>query len=593
MAEQGNNSGFRSKLQERFKRMKLLRSKKFNKSAENEKFIQDKVVEIRNVVRNEPSVSYKNNLSVKDEENKAVSKVIKEIQVTSKDRVYIPKKVSGDKVKDNLSKDIDIDTLKNEEQVSDISKVIKEIQATSKDRVYDSRKVGCAEKKQIVVFNKQNDNNINNLNLLNVDKSQLDVKKNIENISNLENSNTVNSVSDVNNNSQKKVEKKKNTKKAYYQYKKKKVIGQEIPDSKKEEVLDILESDILNKLKGSFEDKLDELEVLESTLFFLRDAQENEVELKKVVEIKEKIKKLVEEVNEIIEQYNVYAKNYYLDNVILIDDNVIVDDIIDYRDMLDSFNDEKRFVKEYKKLNEFQRLYLNLKMVKDDTEKLIEDNEDKLKEFDIRDKKYQEILLGAINVGEIGRKCELEMKHQDEYFSELMKKISHIDREEYTTHHLRGIGDLIGASLRYMGIMMVSPLAGLIPGIGLQAVATRRMVGQIYRNMRIEEVRHVHYEAIDYDSELNHHLLDVNYTASLLDDAFDDIKKLKSDFLLQYDSRISGYEDTLKNIEKMETMIMHSQNKVNIIKNHLKRGKKLNEDKMVLVRRMNEQDNNT
>ena len=54
-----------------------------------------------------------------------------------------------------------------------------------------------------------------------------------------------------------------------------------------------------------------------------------------------------------------------------------------------------------------------------------------------------------------------------------------------------------------------------------------------------------------------------------------------------YNSNIPGYEDTLKNIEKIENKLLHNQNKVFIIKNNLRRSKKLNEDKMIKVRELN------
>jgi len=56
----------------------------------------------------------------------------------------------------------------------------------------------------------------------------------------------------------------------------------------------------------------------------------------------------------------------------------------------------------------------------------------------------------------------------------------------------------------------------------------------------------------------------------------------------QYDSRIPGYEDTLKKIGKIEENIIRNQNRVEIVRKNLKFSKKLNEDKLRKVRELNE-----
>ena len=139
-----------------------------------------------------------------------------------------------------------------------------------------------------------------------------------------------------------------------------------------------------------------------------------------------------------------------------------------------------------------------------------------------------------------------------------------------------------------MGLMLLFPLTGMLPGIAMQTLATKKMVGNAYRKLHLEEEKHVRYDAINYDSELNHHLVSIGYTEDLLDDTLKDVKRLKEDFISIYNSNIPGYEDTLKNIEKIENKLLHNQNKVFIIKNNLRKRKKLNEDKMIKVRELNQ-----
>ena len=96
------------------------------------------------------------------------------------------------------------------------------------------------------------------------------------------------------------------------------------------------------------------------------------------------------------------------------------------------------------------------------------------------------------------------------------------------------------------------------------------------------------YETIDYDSEISKKITDVDYTSLLLDDTLRDLERLKEDFMMQYDSRIPGYEDTLKKFGQFEKNIMRNQHRVEIIKKNLQVSKKINCDKLIKVREMNE-----
>ena len=357
----------------------------------------------------------------------------------------------------------------------------------------------------------------------------------------------------------------------------------------RKERLKTLGIEITKKIREGFEEKLDELEVLESELWLLNQQNNSEIELERVRELKKKINDLIDKLNLIIKQYNLYAESYYMDNVIGLDDNVLLDDIIDYRTLLDSFEGEKDFVKEIQALDEFKTLYDNLVSIKEETSKLQEENEEKIEEYDIRDKKYDSIKLEMISALDIGRKTDLEVSRQNEYLKRLMEDIEKIDRHEYVTSHLRGVGALLTSSLRYMRALVMSPLSGMIPGIGMQALVARRMIANAYRHLHFEDINHVYYEAIDYDSELNHHLLNVSYVEDMVDGAIKDVSRLREEFMSIYDRRIPGYEDTLKKIGEIEKDLVRSQNRVLLAKKNLKKSKKINENKLVRVRKLNDE----
>lgn len=502
--DSSNNGGFRSKFQERLKRIKLFRTKKW-------------IVFKGNNRDNDKKNTY--------DRNEFVKEVVNNIRSSSKDRGY--------------ARGRGIVFASKEDRVND--RVLTSNGFSVKGRV-------SREKKRV------EQDNLEDI-LLNIKDNKPKFRRN---------------------------------KRVGFDFGVKKGYIKDISVDKKKELIDDLGVEIINKIKGNFEDKLDEIEVLMSELYLISKKQDDEVELKKVKDIKKRIDELIERINELIGQYNLYKKNYYIDNVIGIDDNIIVDDIIAYRDMLGSIEDEKEFVKGIKVLDEFRSLYSNLVMVRDEVVRVQVDNEKKIDEFDIRDKKYDEIKLEMINALDIEKKCALEIERQNECFRNLMSKVSKINREEYVTMHLRGLGEMLGSTLRFMGLMFISPFTGMIPGIARHTMASRRMIANAYRHIHLEEVRHVRYEAENYESEINNYINDAGYTEALLEDTIRDVDRFKSEFMSIYNSNIPGYEDTLKKLDKIEAKLLRNQNKVLLVKQNLKRSKKLNEEKLVRVKEMND-----
>lgn len=524
----GNNGTF-SKFQERLRNIRLSRIKR---QKENEQFIQDKVEEIHRVVEKKPYVVAKG-LSLEKLENKR-DVVADPSQEASLDKIEKSKRNYPD----------------NEDKF--VQHVISDINRTAPDREVSPKKIGIGEFKN----GNQNQKYYGELEEDNLVQDQTS-------------------------------ERDPHTFYASVEEKRKKGVGLGT-DSLKDEKLEKLRDEIIGKIQGSFEDKLDELDVLESEIYLLSKEEETVLVMSQIREIRKKINDSIERLNQIIEQYHFYKKNYYMDYITSIDDEVLVDDLIDYKFLLDSLDDEKKFVKEYKNLDEFQRLYDHLKMVKSEVLQLKENTIKKEIEVSERDQKYLEITDSMFRVNKVNQSCNEELERQNEYFSSLMKKVNQIDREEYTTYHLRGLGELVSMSLRYAGLMLMSPFRGFLPGIGLQTIATRRLIGNIRNNLHMEEVRHVHYEAINYDNEINSKLTDVFHVSSMIDDTLKDIKRLREEFMYQYDSSVPGYDDTMDKIDKIYLTIVRNQNKVDKIEKNLKYSKKLNEDKMVRVRKLNE-----
>ena len=166
---------------------------------------------------------------------------------------------------------------------------------------------------------------------------------------------------------------------------KKKILN--INNDKNDEI-EQLKVNIIKKIKREFEKKNAELDVLESELYFINKDNDLEVELEKVEDLKKKIQSIITKINDIIEQYNIYNTNYELDDTIYIDNNNIVDDIILFKNIVDSYKDKNNLVREYKLLDEFRELYNKLDHITEVANQLVIDNQNKINEYDIRDKKY-------------------------------------------------------------------------------------------------------------------------------------------------------------------------------------------------------------
>lgn len=534
----GNNGGIFSKFQERLKKIRISRSKK--KKLQDE-FVKEKVQEIKKEIRSDNTVYRKHIVGIGERRKKKISK----------SNVKVSKQVKS----------------KSVENANNVDKVIADIRITKNDRNYPKKKVG---------------NNINNnqkvVNVIESNNKLKEVKNKVSKDIKLKDK-----IQEVRDNKPQLPKKKVG---ATYSYNNHNNI-KELKSHEKEALIKSMGADIVEKIKSGFEDRLDELAVIESELFLISQKQDETIELNKIKELKKRINGLIKEINIVIDEYNLYKSNFYIDNVVGLNDNVLVDNIISYRGLLDSLAGEKKFIKEYKALEEFKALRSSLEDIKHKTEIIKEENEEKIEKFDIRDKKYDNIKLKMARVKEVNNECNKEIAKQNKYFASIISKVSKIDKEEYITYHMKGIGSLVGQSLKYMGLMMVSPFAGLIPSIAIQTMATKKMIGNIYQQLHPEEVKHVRYSAINYERELNSHLTDINYTENLLYDTLSDVKRLKEDFLFIYNSRLPGYEDTLKNIVKIENMIIHNQNRVDMVKKNLKKSKKLNDKKLTLVKKLN------
>ena len=123
-------------------------------------------------------------------------------------------------------------------------------------------------------------------------------------------------------------------------------------------------------------------------------------------------------------------------------------------------------------------------------------------------------------------KYEDFVRRQEMLLKELNEKVCKIDSYEKVTYRLNGFNQLLANSFKYLGLLLVNPLKGVVPAIAVQTVITKNIVKNLYNNLEWEESRRMVYDAIDYSSTINNAINDLDYTGRIVDGTLEDIVNL-------------------------------------------------------------------
>lgn len=106
----------------------------------------------------------------------------------------------------------------------------------------------------------------------------------------------------------------------------------------------------------------------------------------------------------------------------------------------------------------------------------------------------------------------------------------------------------LSTSLRYIGLLTLTPLRGLLPSIGAKTAATRKLLHSMLDNMHYETTKKAVYSVSNYEQEINNKIYDVNSVEDNIELALQDVSRLKSefkDYFLKYN--LDEYEKAYKN----------------------------------------------
>jgi len=355
-----------------------------------------------------------------------------------------------------------------------------------------------------------------------------------------------------------------------------------------------LQKEIINLIKKKLVKNINELEMLQSDFFVMKELKCDEVYLKECIENIKEIKKLLSRVNSLKEKYNYLKDNIDFEYMLEYEDDLLLDKILELKDICLK-DDVKKLVDDYKILDEFKFLYLKIDKLEEDTVKFQENKETKEKELKQRDIDFDEFKNKLYDIDIQKDNYYNFIKNQEHIIQDLDKKIRNIDSHEVVSYKMKGFNQLLGNSFKYLGLLLMNPLKGLLPGIVTQTVITKNIIHNLYNNLELEENRKMVYEAIDYSVSLDAAMSNLNDISSMVDYTLEEIVKLKSKYekeFSKYSSSFVSYSDSIKKLNKMENAILNTKVKIDLMQIKVKEQEKANSNKLNMVKKLNSSNNN-
>lgn len=354
-----------------------------------------------------------------------------------------------------------------------------------------------------------------------------------------------------------------------------------------------LQKEILDLIKKRLVKNINELEVLQSELYVLKEIDGDSVYLDDCQENIKEIKKLLSKVKALKEKYDYLKDNVDFEYMLEYGDDFLIDKILELKDLC-SRDDISYVVDNYKILDEYKFLYLKIDQLNEDTIKLEEVRDKKFEGLKERDIDFDKLKNEVYDVDKESDRYNSFVKRQELFLRDLEEKISLVDSHEEVTYRLKGFNQLLGNSFKYLGLLLVNPLKGLIPGIATQTLVTKNVVRNLYHNLEWEANKKMVYETIDYSDSIKIAINNLDDTSHLVDATLEEIVKLKSKYQAEfsrYENEIPGYKDAIKKINKMENAILGNKIKMELMRQRMKEKERQNSNKLKMVKKLNSSQN--
>ena len=350
-----------------------------------------------------------------------------------------------------------------------------------------------------------------------------------------------------------------------------------------------LEKSIINLIKKDLIKIVNDMEILQSELYILSEVNGESKELKKCQEELDNVKSILCKIDKLKAQYDFLKDNYDFEYLLEINNNDLVDKIIELKDAFGN-NELKAVAEDYKLLEVYKFLYLKLDDLQEKTAVFEEKKNAEVLKLKERDIDFEKLKSDVYSIDNTNRNYERFVRSQNELLKEIDANVSKIDSHEEVNYRLKGFGKVFKNTLKFFGLLMVSPLKGIIPSIATETIITGNMIKNLYKNLEWEEEKKMVYEAMDYSSMINNAISDLESTGRIVDMTLDDIVRLKMKYnekFKQYRGDFTEYQFVMQKINDMENKILGNKIKIELMKKKALDQKRENEKKLRLVRELN------
>lgn len=353
-----------------------------------------------------------------------------------------------------------------------------------------------------------------------------------------------------------------------------------------------LERKIFTKLKKTLNKLDNETKSITSDTYSINKySNDNEI-LEEAIIIKSKIQTLLDKLEEISINFSIIEDENIIKDPSTLNDSLLIEDIINYRNFITQ-NEFNIIPNKLKLLNEYNYLYTNLEKLEEKILNIKEVKEKRVEELTNRDKEFKKAKNKINNLDEIENRCSSIIKEHDKYLENISNKINKIEETKFVDYKLKGFNGLISTSLKYIGLLSLSPLKGILPSIGIKTIVTRRLISEMIKNIHYEKKEKTIYSVNNYLTEINEKIYDIESVSRNINNALDDMQILKKEFKDYYFKyHLKEYNEAYKKIEKMEEDVIKSKKRVMVIRNELISKKETNKNVLKKVRKLNSKNSN-
>ena len=354
-----------------------------------------------------------------------------------------------------------------------------------------------------------------------------------------------------------------------------------------------LHRSIINLIKKDLIKIANEMEIIESELYILSEVNGENKIYQDCKEELDQVKAMICKIDKLKAQYDFLKDNYDFEYLLEIDNNDLVDKIIMLRDTLG--NDGLKAVSsDYKLLDVYKYLYLRIDDLKDKIVSFEEEKNNEAEKLKERDIDFEKLKSDVYNVEAVNKNYVSFVNTQNELLRNIDAEVGKISSSLVVDHHLKGFKELFKNTFKYFGLLMISPLKGIIPSIATETLITGSLIKNLYNNLELEEVKRMHYDAIDYSNLIAGAINDLERTNNIVDGTLDDIVHLKmkyNDKFREYEGDFSEYHDIMNKINDMENKILGNKIKIEMMRKKALEQQKKNDKTLVMVKEMNKKEN--